>query len=374
MAKWSSPLESMVTTASTHWSNTPVLITGHTGFKGAWLSLWLDLLGAEVHGFALSPPTNPNFFEVAGVAEAIQSDTRANLLDLAALKQTIAVTQPRVVFHLAAQTLVRAGYVDPLTTFATNVMGTANLLEAIRSATGVQAVVIVTTDKVYNNCEWPYPYREVDPLGGRDPYSASKAAAEIISASYRASFFASERATSPVQIATARAGNVIGGGDWAADRLLPDCLRAFALEQPVSLRYPHAIRPWQHVLEPLSGYLRLAENLLDVDAPRYAGAWNFGPDARGDATVSEVAQIAARLWGGNASMKLDSSADHPHEAGLLRLDITRARNELGWQPCWSVEQAIKVTVDWHRKWLDQQDMHAYSLAQIRDYSASQGSQ
>jgi CDP-glucose 4,6-dehydratase len=349
------------------WANRSVLITGHSGFKGSWLSLWLHSLGARVHGYALNPPTQPSLFEITGIAEAIASDIHADILDLAALRQAIVATQSEVIFHLAAQPLVRESYLDPLGTFATNVMGTANLLEAIRGLECVSAVVIVTTDKVYDNREWMYPYREVDPLGGRDPYSASKAAAEIVVASYRESFFMPTTGAT-VKIATARAGNVIGGGDWAKDRLIPDCLRAFARGEPVRLRYPQAVRPWQHVLEPIAGYVRLAEKLLGVDADRYCCAWNFGPDSSGDATVGDVARLTADLWGDDAQIELANIEERPHEAGLLRLDITRARSKLGWQPRWSVQQALQATVDWHRAWLtDDRDMQAYTLHQIRNF-------
>ncbi|MBC7682208.1 MAG: CDP-glucose 4,6-dehydratase [Ferruginibacter sp.] len=341
------------------WTNTPVFLTGHTGFKGGWLALWLHALGAKVHGYALDPNTTPSLFAVACVADVLASDTRADLADRAALHTALAAAQPTVVFHLAAQPLVRASYADPLGTLATNVMGTAHLLEAVRSVPSVRAVVVVTTDKVYDNREWVYPYRESDALGGHDPYSASKGAAEIVTASYRASFFHTPQSA---QIATARAGNVIGGGDWAADRLVPDCLKAFASHQPVQLRYPGAVRPWQHVLEPLSGYLRLAQALLET--PTAASAWNFGPDARGDATVGQVAQQLATLWGPSARVDIPEGGNHPHEAGQLRLDITRARAELGWQPRWSLEDALAHTVAWHRAWLAGDDMAAASRAQI----------
>lgn len=348
------------------WLNTPVLITGHTGFKGSWLSLWLKSLGAKVHGYALNPPTAPSLFEVASLAQEIETDTRANLLDLDTLRQAIHAAQPEVVFHLAAQPLVRDSYVDPVGTFATNVLGTAHLLEAVRGVDCVKGVVIITTDKVYENREWVYPYREVDPLGGHDPYSASKAAAEIVTASYRTSFFGLGT-TNSAQIATARAGNVIGGGDWAKDRLVPDCLRAFAAGEPVRLRYPDAVRPWQHVLEPIAGYVRLAEKLLGVDGHRYARAWNFGSDSSGDATVGDVAKLTAELWGNAAMVKVDEITERPHEAGLLRLDISRACTELGWQPRWSVKEALQSTIDWHRAWLNNIDMYAYTLSQIRDF-------
>ncbi len=345
------------------WQDTPVFLTGHTGFKGGWLALWLHALGAKVHGYALDPNTTPNLFGVARVAEVLASDTRADLSDLNALQAALTAAQPTVVFHLAAQPLVRASYADPLGTFATNVMGTAHLLEAVRNVPSVRAVVVVTTDKVYDNREWVYPYRESDALGGHDPYSASKGAAEIVAASYRASFF---HTPGSAQIATARAGNVIGGGDWAADRLVPDCLKAFADNQPVQLRFPGAVRPWQHVLEPLSGYLRLAEALL---AGQAASAWNFGPDARGDATVGQLAQRLAVQWGQGARVDMPDGGDHPHEAGQLRLDITRARAELGWQPRWSLVDALAHTVAWHRAWLAGGDMAAASRAQIAAYGA-----
>jgi CDP-glucose 4,6-dehydratase len=346
------------------WTDTPVFLTGHTGFKGGWLALWLHALGARVHGYALDPTTAPNLFNAACVADVLASDTRADLADLNALQTALAAAQPRVVFHLAAQPLVRASYADPLGTLATNVMGTAHVLEAVRSVPSVRAVVVVTTDKVYDNPETATPFVETDPLGGHDPYSASKGAAEIVAASYRASFF--QRADA-AQIATARAGNVIGGGDWAADRLVPDCLRAFAAAQPVALRFPGAVRPWQHVLEPLGGYLRLAQALLR--GPGAACAWNFGPDARGEANVAEVAQRLAALWGQGARVELptDTAGEHPHEAGQLRLDIRRAQTALGWQPRWSLDQALAHTVDWQRAWLAGQDMAAVCRAQIAAY-------
>jgi CDP-glucose 4,6-dehydratase len=353
-----------------NWEDKSVFITGHTGFKGSWLSLWLNLIGAKVHGYALNPPTTPSLFDAANVASTLKSDSRGDLSDLTQLRIAVEEAQPEVIFHLAAQPLVREGYVSPIETFSTNVMGTANLLESIRGLDCVRAVVVVTTDKVYDNREWVYPYRESDPLGGYDPYSASKAAAEIVVASYRSSFFSPKMDLS-AKIATARAGNVIGGGDWAKDRLVPDCLRAFEQGQPVRLRYPQAVRPWQHVLEPIAGYLRLAERLLSPGAADYACAWNFGPDASGDATVGEVATITANLWGDDARIELDAVKDHPHEAGLLRLDISRANRDLGWRPCWNVKQALDATVNWHRAWLSEQDLLAYTLGQISEFQFTQ---
>jgi CDP-glucose 4,6-dehydratase len=341
-----------------------VLLTGHTGFKGSWLALWLADLGARVHGYALEPPTEPNAFEVAQVARILASDTRADLADLAALRATLERSQPEVVFHLAAQPLVREGYRDPLGTMATNVMGTANLLEAVRGVDSVRAVVIVATDKVYENPETGHAFSEREPLGGKDPYSASKAAAEIVVASYRSSLFGPGR--HPARIASARAGNVVGGGDWATDRLVPDCLRAFVAGEPARLRHPDAVRPWQHVLEPLSGYLLLAARLLDEGGERFARAWNFGPDASDDASVSNVAQRVASLWGNGAMVEQAENSDW-HEAGLLRLDSTQARTELGWAPRWSLQQALEHTVAWQQAWLQGDDMQAVCRDQIVTY-------
>ena len=346
-----------------------VLVTGHTGFKGGWLTLWLHKLGAIVHGYALNPTTEVNLFEIAGVAAVLASDTRADLADLARLKSALDQAQPEVVFHLAAQPLVRASYRDPVGTLASNVMGTAHVLEAARAIDGVRALLLITSDKVYENREWAYPYREVDSLGGHDPYSASKAAAEIVAASYRSSFFAGETGH-PARVATARAGNVIGGGDWAADRLMPDCVSAFVKNEPVRLRFPQAVRPWQHVLEPLGGYLQLAERLSAPDGARFAKAWNFGPDASGDATVREIAEATASLWAEGARVECALSAENSHEAGLLRLDSTLARTELGWKPRWSLDQALAQTVAWYQAWTRGADMAAISLDQIRAYQAA----
>jgi CDP-glucose 4,6-dehydratase len=351
-------------------SDRSVLVTGHTGFKGGWLALWLATLGVRVHGYALEPPTRPNLFEEARIADVLASNTRADLADLVALTATLERYRPEVVFHLAAQPLVKEGYRDPLGTLASNVMGTANLLEAIRAVDSVRAVVVVTTDKVYENREIGHAFSERDPLGGHDPYSASKASAEIVVASYRSSFFGAGR--HPARIASARAGNVIGGGDWAADRLVPDCLRAFAAGEAVRLRYPNAVRPWQHVLEPLSGYLALAARLLADEGDRFAGAWNFGPDAGDDASVDEVAQRMARLWGGTA---LVERGDDPgrHEARLLRLDSTQARAELGWKPGWSLQRALEQTVAWHQAWRRGDDVRSVSQDQIAEYARATAS-
>ena len=327
------------------WNNQPVFVTGHTGFKGSWLTLWLQILGAKVTGYALTPPTTPSLFEVAQVAQGLEIDYRADLADLTQLQSALTEAQPSVIFHLAAQPLVRESYRDPLQTFATNVLGTANLLEAARAIDSVRAVVVVTTDKVYENREWLYPYREVDPLGGHDPYSASKAAAELVTSSYYRSFFADRC----VGVATARAGNVVGGGDWASDRLVPDCLRAFEKGEPVTLRYPQAVRPWQHVLEPLSGYLLLAEKLLS-EPTAYSQGWNFGPRAMDEATVGAVANLMCQLWGEGAEVNTSVLTQQPHEAGILKLDTAQARHQLGWYPRWSVRQALTATVEWQQAW------------------------
>lgn len=351
------------------WRGRSVLLTGHTGFKGGWLAHWLAQLGAKVHGYALDPPTHPNLFDVSHVKDSLASDTRADLTDLPSLMRTFHAAQPEVVLHLAAQPLVRASYQDPIGTYMSNVIGTANVLEAAKASDTTQAIVCITTDKVYLNKEWVHPYREEDPLGGHDPYSASKAASEIVAASYRASFFNHPGGHSAM-VATARAGNVIGGGDWAADRLVPDCLRAFSENQPVHLRFPQAVRPWQHVLEPLSGYLQLAQALCSDHAQQFANAWNFGPDAAGDAPVGEVANILASLWGADAKVIHEPSASNPHEANLLSLDSSRARQLLQWNPQWDLMQALAKTVEWHQQWLANADMADVCQQQISTYSSA----
>lgn len=346
-------------------ANRSVFLTGHTGFKGAWLCHWLHGLGCRVHGFSLDPPTSPSMFAASGVPALLSSDTRGDLRDKDAVAAAMQAAEPDVVMHLAAQTLVGEGYLDPLATHATNIMGTAHVLEAVRSVGSVKSVVIVTTDKVYDNKEWVHPYREPDPLGGHDPYSASKAAAEIVTASYRASYFSKPGAP---RIATARAGNVIGGGDWAANRLVPDCMTAFASDTPVQLRYPDAVRPWQHVLEPLAGYIALAEAMLDDTRQGFDRAWNFGPDTEGDATVGFVAQTAAELWGPAASVRFErDGGELRHEAGLLRVDSTLARVLLAWQPRWDLARALAETIAWHKAWLAGSDMAAVTRGQIDAY-------
>lgn len=345
------------------WHGRRVLVTGHTGFKGSWLCLWLKSLGAEVHGYALPPPTDPALFEVAKIGDVLSTSEIGDLRDGEVLSAAVRRVRPEVVFHLAAQPLVRYSYRAPVETYAVNVMGTVHLLETVRQNDCVRAVVSVTTDKCYENREWPWGYRENEPLGGHDPYSSSKACAELVSAAYRASFLAA----SGVALATARAGNVIGGGDWAQDRLLPDFLRAVDAGDILTIRSPGAIRPWQHVLEPLSGYLLLAEALVAGGA-QAAEPWNFGPvddDARPVGWILD--QLAARVP--ELRWQCDS-AEQPHEANFLKLDSSKARARLGWAPRWRLDKALDMTIAWHRAWRQGGDMRSVSLAQIADYAAS----
>ena len=348
------------------WSGKRVLITGHTGFKGGWLALWLQMMKAEVIGYALAPPTEPSLFNVSRVGEQMHSII-GDIRDLSHLQQVIREHRPEIVFHLAAQAIVRTSYEDPLYTFDCNIMGTAKVLQAIRQSDGVRAAVVITSDKCYENREWHWGYREIDPLGGYDPYSSSKGCAELITSAFRRSFFhgppdASQAMTA---LASARAGNVIGGGDWATDRLVPDMMKSFMAGQPVVIRNPKAIRPWQFVLEPLRGYLMLAEKLW-ADGHRYADAWNFGPD---DSSARPVQWIVERLvadWGDPAAWQLDP-ADHPHEAHYLKLDCSKAKSGLGWQPLMGLAQTLEWIVAWYRTFQQEGDMHAETCRQITDY-------
>ena len=343
------------------WRGKRVFLTGHTGFKGSWLSLWLQSLGAEVTGYALSPPTTPNLFEVAEVAQSMTSFI-ADIRDLPKLKKAMQTTQPDFVIHMAAQPLVRQSYADPVETYATNVMGSVHVLESVRNTPSVKAVVVVTTDKCYENKEWPWGYRENEPMGGHDPYSNSKGCAELVTAAYRSSFLQQQG----IAVATARAGNVIGGGDWAADRLVPDILRACEQSQPVRIRNPKATRPWQHVLEPLSGYLSLAEKLYD-QGQYFAEAWNFGPQDEGAKTVQWIVEHMVNSWGNGASWQLDGGI-HPHEANYLKLDISKAKANLNWQPCWPLAIALVKITDWHQAYLAAANMHEFSMQQIIQYT------
>ncbi len=350
------------------WDRRRVFLTGHTGFKGSWLALWLGRMGALVHGYALDPSTDPSLYACAAVAQDLEADTRGDLADLPRLRAAARAAQPEVVFHLAAQPLVRESYRDPLGTFATNVLGTAHLLDSLRGLEGLKAVVVITTDKVYHNEEWSYPYRETDRLGGHDPYSASKAAAEIVTASYRSSFLSAQG----VRVATARAGNVLGGGDWTVDRLVPDCLRAFAAGRAVQLRFPQSVRPWQHVLEPLSGYLLLAERLFAGEG--FECGWNFGPSGdEGHAQVGQVARRLGQLWG-HGVVELGDDSRQPHEAGLLRLDVSKAAALLGWRPRWNLEQALAATVAWQKSFLGGAEARELCLEQIAQFQSSPGFQ
>ena len=349
------------------WNGKRVLLTGHTGFKGSWLSLWLQSMGAQVVGYALAPPTNPSLFEVAKVSQGMTSII-GDIRDLAKLQAVFAEYKPEIVIHMAAQPLVRYSYQNPVETYSTNVMGTVHLLEAVRNSPGVKAVVNVTTDKCYENKEWVWGYRENEPMGGYDPYSNSKGCAELVSAAYRSSFFnASNYAQHGVAMATVRAGNVIGGGDWAQDRLIPDILAAFEQGRKVDIRNPHAIRPWQHVMEPLRGYLTLAEHLFE-QGPSFAEGWNFGPNDEDAKPVGWIVAQMAALWGNDAQWQIDTG-EHPHEAHYLKLDISKARSRLDWHPALRLNDALALIIDWARQRQAGADMRAVSLAQLQAYQA-----
>lgn len=345
------------------WRGKKVFITGHTGFKGGWISHWLYELGASVGGYSLESPTQPNFFAEAQLQKSLENSTIGDIRDLAALTRAVKATKPDIIFHMAAQPLVRESYKAPVETFAANVIGTVNVLEAARQCGTAKAIVNITTDKCYENKEWQWPYRENDRLGGHDPYSASKACAEIVAAAYRNSFLTD----ADIHIASARAGNVIGGGDWAMDRLIPDFLRALDTEEPLTIRSPHAVRPWQHVLEPLSGYLLLAEKLFE-EGSEFAEAWNFGPN---DDDAKPVSWIVDQLCSGvpGAKWQTDNTIQL-HEAGLLKLDSSKAKARLGWTPRWNLEAALNKTMEWHKAWRRKADMTETTSAQIAEYTAS----
>ncbi len=351
------------------WSNKKVLITGHTGFKGSWLSMWLQRLGATVIGYSLPAPTQPSLFEVAKITQELTSVT-GDIRDLAELQAVMTAHQPDIVFHMAAQPLVRYSYDNPVETYATNVMGTVNLLESVRHSSSVRVVVVITTDKCYENREWVWGYRENEPMGGRDPYSSSKGCAELVTEAYRSSFFTPQPdLAQPAAIASVRAGNVIGGGDWASDRLIPDIMRAIQAQQPVQIRNPHATRPWQHVLEPLSGYMLLAERLWQNGAA-YAEGWNFGPNDEDVKPVSWIVDYLTQRWGEGATWQLDGG-DHPHEATYLKLDCSKAKARLGWHPRLSLNTALEWIVEFYRAYDQHQDMAKVVEAQILRYQAFQ---
>jgi len=343
------------------WTNKRVFLTGHTGFKGGWLSIWLTALGAKVTGFSL-PALSPSFYQAADLAGQYP-ETFADIRDLEAVKNSMTAADPEVIIHMAAQPLVRASYADPIETYDTNVMGTAHVLEAARSCRNLRAILVITTDKVYRNDENPAGYREEDPLGGDDPYSASKACAEFVSASYRASFFS--EAGKPL-IATARAGNVIGGGDWGGDRLVPDMVRALEANEPAQIRAPNSVRPWQHVLDPLWGYLQLAEQLMAGNNAR-VGAWNFGPRPSDFQSVAALAGKFVDHWGPGASWQSDDEP-HPKETNILALDPTKAMAELGWRPRLNLDDSVRLTVEWHKQHQAGADGLALSLSQIEMFT------
>ena len=346
------------------WRHKRVLVTGHTGFKGSWLSLWLQSLGATVHGLALAPPTKPALFTEACVGEGMAS-TIGDIRDFEVVRAVMAAFRPEIVIHMAAQPLVRQSYSDPVATYATNVMGTVHVLEAARHSESMRAIVNVTTDKCYENKEWIWGYREDEPMGGRDPYSNSKGCSELVTSAYRRSFFQA----SEIALASARAGNVIGGGDWAVDRLVPDILRAFEKGRPVTIRNPHAIRPWQHVLEPLSGYLILAEKLHGQPGQQAAEGWNFGPHDDDARPVQWIVENMVEAWGNGASWQLDG-AEHPHEASYLKLDISKSKERLGWKPSWDLATALEKIIVWHQAWLAGQNLQELCRQQIAEYTQS----
>jgi len=342
------------------WRGKRVLLTGHTGFKGSWLSLWLQSMGARLQGFALDPPTAPALFAEAGV-ECGMASRIGDIRDFETVKNVMLSFRPEIVIHMAAQPLVRQSYAEPVETYAVNVMGTVHLLEAARKAGSVRAIVNVTTDKCYENRGWVWGYREDEPMGGHDPYSNSKGCSELVTSSYRRSFMCEEG----IALASARAGNVIGGGDWATDRLVPDILRSFERGEPVRIRNPHSTRPWQHVLEPLSGYLVLAEKLF-AEGDTWAEGWNFGPREEDARPVQWIVERMVQRWGTGANWTLDDGR-HPHEANYLKLDISKAGSRLNWRPRWNLDLALEKIVSWHQGWCGRKNARQLCLDQIAEY-------
>ena len=345
------------------WAGKRVLVTGHTGFKGSWLSLWLHMMKAEVFGFALTPAIEPALFNEAKVGDRVTSII-GDVRNFDAVQNAVAVSKPDIIIHMAAQPLVRYSYLHPVETYSTNVMGTVHLLEATRQLGVTKVVINVTTDKCYENKEWLWGYREDDSIGGHDPYSSSKGCTELVTSAYRRSFYKE----ASIALASVRAGNVIGGGDWSTDRLIPDILRAFERNQSVLIRNPNSIRPWQHVLAPLSGYLMLAESLFE-NAKTFAGAWNFGPNDEDAKSVHWIVEKMIKRWGGEAQWELDGKL-HPHEANYLKLDNSKAKSLLGWRPLWGLDTALEQTIDWHKTWINGADVRAVCERQIKDYEVS----
>jgi len=348
------------------WMGKKVFLTGHTGFKGGWLSLWLISMGAKVTGYSMAPNTTPNLFDVFSINSLIQKSHIADIRDLACLQKAMSEAKPDIVIHMAAQPLVRYSYANPVETYATNVMGTVHVLESTRSIDSVHATVVVTTDKCYQNKEWVWGYRENEPMGGYDPYSNSKGCAELVTSAYRQSYFSGPNSIN--KVASARAGNVIGGGDWSEDRLIPDAIKAFEASKPLMVRNPLATRPWQHVLEPLFGYLILAQALYEQGSP-FATSWNFGPRDEGNRAVQEVVELIISNWADGAHWEKKGS-EQSHEANLLKLDCSKAHTQLGWIPKWSLETTTKKIVQWHKAFQAKENMQEVSLAQINQYMSS----
>ncbi len=364
MGRRQSALENLVMNSS-FWRGKRVLVTGHTGFKGGWLCLWLQQLGAKVIGYSLKPPSQPNLFESANVAEGMIS-LNDDVCDLTAVKAAVKNHRPEIVIHMAAQSLVRYSYNNPVETYATNIMGTVNVLEAVRHSDDVRVALIITSDKCYENRERLTGYGEHEPMGGYDPYSSSKGCAELVTAAYRKSYFSGDNASfRPVAVASARAGNVIGGGDWAQDRLLPDIVRAFLKGHPVLIRHPDAVRPWQHVLEPLQGYLQLIE-LMWKQGGHYAGAWNFGADEDDAKPVSWIVDHLVTLWGNGACWTRDTSPQ-PHEANYLKLDCSKAKTRLAWRPRLTLASALEWSTEWYKAYQKSENMRRFSISQVERY-------
>lgn len=343
------------------WKDKRVFLTGHTGFKGSWLSIWLNLMGAEIKGYSLSPNTNPSLYNEAQIDSLVDSQI-GDIRDLNNLKKSMTAFDPDILIHMAAQPLVRLSYIEPVETYATNVMGTVNVLESARFCKNLKAIVSVTTDKCYENKEWEWGYRENEPMGGHDPYSSSKGCAELVTAAYRSSFFSKPDGAN---LASARAGNVIGGGDWAEDRLIPDILNAFQNGNAVVIRNPLSTRPWQHVLEPLSGYLVLAQALYE-NGSQFAEAWNFGPLDEDCQPVSWILDKMVSNWGKDAKWQLDKE-NNPHEANFLKLDCSKANKRLMWQPKWNLDYTLRSIIEWHQKWMSSENVQEQCLKEIKDY-------